>query len=445
MTARMIRQVLSLSLRNEKGSRSTVILPLVAFAIVTALILVLFGGAQTFWAYQDEVAMMYQALAVIALALLLPPMLSLGGAAARLSAGRRDERLATLRLLGVTSSVIRIATVIESAAIALLGAILGSIGSFALLPLIALVPFRGAPLGFAAVVPPLWGFAAVAATVVLLAAVSSILSLQRVILSPLGVRTRQDAPRLSWLRPVIAVVFVAIASTVAGAIGGVAAAPFIIFGILALCFGGTLALLNLVGPWVLATVARGQARRAGTPAKLLAARRVTEDPKAAWRQISGIAMTSFMSVFAGAGVSLLGMIGNEAGGATDQFLIADIRTGLIITVVGSFIMVACAVGVSQSADVIDRRELSRSLTMLGTELSTMDSARRRSVMSPLLITSLGSAAIAAIVLFPLVGASLIIAPLTFVVIGGVLLVGAGIVRIALMTSRPLLAGTARIS
>ena len=46
--------------------------------------------------------MIYQALAVIALVLLVVPLVSLGGAAARLSARRRDDRLATLRLLGAT-------------------------------------------------------------------------------------------------------------------------------------------------------------------------------------------------------------------------------------------------------------------------------------------------------------------------------------------------------
>ena len=55
----------------------------------------------------------------------------------------------------------------------------------------------------------------------------------------------------------------------------------------------------------------------------------------------------------------------------------DIRTGILITVVGSFLMVACSVGVNQAAGILDRGELYRSLDMLGMPVATMDAARRR--------------------------------------------------------------------
>ncbi|MFE7651115.1 hypothetical protein, partial [Streptomyces phaeoluteigriseus] len=92
--------VLTLLLRPARGENSVLVLPVVAFGIVTTLVLTVIGGAQSFWRWSDDSAALYQALAGIALVLLVVPLMSLGGAAARLSARRRDERLSTLRQLG---------------------------------------------------------------------------------------------------------------------------------------------------------------------------------------------------------------------------------------------------------------------------------------------------------------------------------------------------------
>ena len=269
-----------------------------------------------------------------------------------------------------------------------------------------------------------------------LAAVSAVLGLRQVVISPLGVRTRQEAPRLHWVRLVIGVVVVALAFGVMSVLQ-VAPTAMVILGMLALAFGGTIAVLNLVGPWVIRLVARGQAKRAKTPARLLAARTVLESPKGAWRQVGGVAMTSFMAVFAGTGVAVLGIMGAE-GDAESQMLVTDIRTGILITVVGSFLMVACSVGVNQAAGILDRGELYRSLDMLGMPTATMDAARRRAVMSPLRITAIGSAVTAAIVMLPLTGVTLIVAPASLLVIAGVLAAGIGIVWLGLLATRPVL-------
>lgn len=436
----MMRHLLALSMRTTPGTRSTLILPVVAFALVTALLLGLIGGAQTFWAWHDADAPIYQLLAVIALGLLVVPLLSLGGAAARLSARRRDERLSTLRLLGVTAGTVRLLTVIESAALALIGALAGSVLSFAVLPLIALIPFRGAPLGLPAVIPSGWAFAIVVLAMAVLAAISSIVSLRAVSVSPLGVRTRAQAPRMSWLRPVVGVGVITLASIVAGAVGGIAATPAILAILLVGAFAGTLAILNLIGPWFLGLRARAQARRAKDAVALLAARRVTEDPRAAWRQVSGVAMASFVALFAGSGVALLSGVTPQDG----DLLFDDMRTGVLITVIGSFVIVACAVGVAQAADIIDRTAFARSLTMLGADLSTIEAARRRSVMAPLVATSLGAVIAAGVVAFPLIGAAVIFSPLTLGVIIGALVLGCAVVWLGLRATTPLQRAAAAI-
>jgi predicted lysophospholipase L1 biosynthesis ABC-type transport system permease subunit len=413
-----------------------VVLPVVAFAVVTALLLIVAGGAQAFFSWTDDIAGLYQVLAVIALSLLVVPLVALGGSAARLSARRRDDRLASLRLLGATPRLVTALTVLESTALALAGAVAGVVVYLLASPLVGLLPFRGEPLGMSVLLGPAWILLTVLGIGVL-AALSAVVGLRGVILSPLGVRTRQQAPRVHWLRVVLTVAVIAIAvglMTVVQALPGLG----IIVAVLGAGFGGSIAVLNLIGPWVLRTVASGQARRARTARKLLAARSILESPKAAWRQVSGVAMTSFMAVFAGVGVALM----DAAGGTADEqsrLLLADIRTGVVITVVASFLMVACSAGVNQAAAVLDRRDVYVSLDRIGMPVAEMDAARSRAVLSPLRITAIGSALTAAVVVFPLTGLSLLVSPLTLASVAGCLAAGVLLVWAALRATRPVLA------
>lgn len=432
----MIARVALLLARPGSAGAAASVLPVTAFGIVTALLLTVVGGAQTFWTWQDDGGVIYQALAVIALVLLVVPLVSLGGAAARLSARRRDDRLATLRLLGATPATVSALAVLESVALALIGAVLGVGAYLAGVPLLGMIPFRGEPLGASGVLLPWPVLVAVPFAIGALAALSAVLGLRQVVISPLGVRTRQEAPRMHWMRLVVGVGVVALAFGIMSVLR-VAPSMLVILGMLALGFGGAVAVLNLVGPWVIRLVASKQARRAKTPARLIAARSVLESPKAAWRQVGGVAMASFMAVFAGTGVAVLGAMGSP-GDAESALLLADIRTGILITVVGSFLMVACSVGVNQAAGILDRGDLYRSLGMLGMPTATMDAARRRAVMSPLRITAIGSAVTAAVVMLPLTGASLIVAPASLLVIAGVLAAGVGIVWLGLLATRPVL-------
>lgn len=435
----MNASVLSLLLRPAPGQNSVLALPVVAFGVVTTLVLTVIGGAQSFWGWTDEYAPVYQALAAIALVLLVVPLVSLGGAAARLSARRRDERLSTLRLLGVSPAGVTVATVTESVLVAGAGASAGVLGHVAISPLIGLIPFRGTPLGFGAVVLSPLHILAVIAGVMLLAAASATLGLRRVVISPLGVRTRTSATNVHWIRAVIAVCAIAIAFVlikVFPSIGGLVATIVV----LAVLFGAVLAVLNVVGPWVLKVSASRQLRRADRPERLLAARIVLDSPKAAWRQVGGIAMASFMAVFAGTGVALMNVMSGSEASTSDVALAGDIRTGLIITLVGSFLMVAASVGVNQASDVLDQRELHRSLHHLGMPLETVDRARRRAIMSPLLVTALGSALCAAVLVFPLVGLALITAPVSLLTIAAVVAVGIGVVWASTWATRPLLTG-----
>ncbi|MCE7480589.1 MULTISPECIES: FtsX-like permease family protein [Microbacterium] len=432
----MNARVLALLLRPAPGQGSTLALPATAFAMVTALVLTVVGGAQKFWSWTDPDAGLYQALAAIALVLLVVPLATLGGAAARLSARRRDERLSTLRLLGVSPAGVTGATVLESTIVAAVGSLVGVLGYLALVPLVGLIPFRGEILGAAAILLPPIGILAVGAGVVLLAGISAVVGLRQVVISPLGVRMRTSVPRVHWVRAVLAGLVIAGAFVFVQVFPGTAGLVMTI-AVLAGMFAVALAVLNLVGPWALKVHAQRGLRRAEHPSRLLSARLVLESPKAAWRQVSGIAMASFMAVFAGTGVALMNTM--SATESTENLTLAvDIRTGLIITLVASFLMVAVSIGVNQASSILDQRELHRSLHFLGVPVETVDAARTRAIMSPLLFTAVGSALCAAVLVFPLVGIAVVVAPLSLVTIAAVVALGIALVWLGVRVTRPLL-------
>src|SRR5690606_31207558 len=96
-----------------------------------------------------------------------------------------------------------------------------------------------------------------------------------------------DAPRAGWVRAVVGgVVVVVIVGAMHLGYTSAAVAVAVVLG----AFGTGLAVLNLLGPWVVAVLARVLHRRADRPDRLLAARSMAQSPKAVWRQISGVVM-----------------------------------------------------------------------------------------------------------------------------------------------------------
>ena len=78
----------------------------------------------------------YVMLAAFASLLLIVPFVALAGSAARLAASRRDARLAALSLAGATPAQVTKLTALDAGGQALLGALVGMAGYFALIPAI---------------------------------------------------------------------------------------------------------------------------------------------------------------------------------------------------------------------------------------------------------------------------------------------------------------------
>jgi len=233
---------------------------------------------------------LYRDLSLIASVLLLVPLLVLGGAAARLGLARRDQRLAALRLVGASARQVYGVVALEAAATALLGAVVGAVIYLPVVPLAARLSFGGGTWFTA----DLWVgpgvLLAVLATVVLGGVMSAVTTLRRVVVSPLGVTQRHaHQGRHLWRVVVFAV-----------AVGGywrLSRSADLSVTALVVAFGIVFASLSLLGPGVLSLLGRAMVAGARGPARLIAGRRLLDDPRAAWRTVGGLALTGLIAGF----------------------------------------------------------------------------------------------------------------------------------------------------
>lgn len=326
----------------------------------------------------------YVILAALACALLVLPILGLGGAAARLGARGRSRRLASLRLVGMTSGEVVGMSVVEGLVQAAAGVVVGLLAWAATVPLLGLLSFQNTPIGAAELLMPWWLWLGVVAVIALLALVSTVLGLTRVRISPLGVSRQTASPALrAWRLAALAVGVLVIA-----ALGAVLRLPLggLVMG---LTFAGMLAfaiaMMNLFSPWLLQAVARVGART-GSPARLLAMRRIIADPRSAWRNVSALALIGFV-------VGMLASIplDNAAFDGLDlmsRVLMEDIRAGAILTLGIALAVGAASTALTQSSDVVDRGDELVALDKMGVPPELDAAARRHQVALPLLFTLL---------------------------------------------------------
>ncbi|GIH94094.1 FtsX-like permease family protein [Planobispora siamensis] len=235
-------------------------------------------------------AQAYQALALIATVLMAVPLLVFGGAAARLTVARRDQRLAALRLVGATPGQVVLMTVAEAVITAAAGAVAGVALYGLLTPLLGGIEIAGGSWFAADLWPGVPYTMAVLVAVPLLVGLSAVVGLRRVVVSPLGVARRETPPAMRVVRVLALLAVLAVVPTLGA---GTAA------GVVAVVLGLAFLAINLTGPWVVGLIGRITARTARRPARLLAGRRLIDDPRAAWRTVSGVAMTGFVAGFIG--------------------------------------------------------------------------------------------------------------------------------------------------
>ncbi|MCG5458049.1 ABC transporter permease [Micromonospora sp. PSH03] len=230
-------------------------------------------------------------LSVIAGGLLFPVLIFIG-TATRLSAARREQRFAAMRLVGATPRQISLVAAVEAAVAAAAGTAVGFALFYALRGSMAGIPFTGMPFFPSDMSLGVLDTLLVALGVPAGAAVAAQVSLRRVRISPLGVtrRVTPRAPRAYRLIPIllgVAVLFFAIGFRPPTSDGQAA----VFLPALLLIMAG----LVLAGPWLTMVGARILARYANRPATLIAARRLADNPKAGFRAISGIMLALFVT------------------------------------------------------------------------------------------------------------------------------------------------------
>jgi hypothetical protein len=239
-------------------------------------------------------------LSVVALAMLAPVLIFIA-TATRLSAARREQRFAAMRLVGATRKQVSLLAAIESTAAAVLGVAAGFGMFFLLRAPVAGIPFLGEPFFPADMALSLPDILAVAIGVPVAAAVAARLALRRVHISPLGVarRTTPRPPR-AWR------VLLLLAGLTELGFFVVHGAPASVGGeVWALLSGFLLIIVGLViaGPWLTMAAARVMARRTSRPGALIAARRLANDPRAAFRAVSGLVLALFITTVAVVGIT----------------------------------------------------------------------------------------------------------------------------------------------
>ncbi|GLZ13545.1 hypothetical protein Acsp04_37800 [Actinomadura sp. NBRC 104425] len=242
----------------------------------------------------SPVPQVYQMLAAVASVLMVVPLLVFGGAAARLTVARRDQRLAALRLVGATPGQVVAITVAEAVLTAVAGAVAGALLYAASVPALARITIGGGRWFAGDLWPDALWSAGILGAVPVLVGISAVVGLRRVVVSPLGVARRQTPPALRAVRGLLLVAVLAGFGAVGGSLTGMGRAGLVVLLVfVALAFLA----INLVGPWVVALIGRLTVATARRPARLLAGRRLVDDPRAAWRTVAGVALTGFVAGF----------------------------------------------------------------------------------------------------------------------------------------------------
>ena len=239
-------------------------------------------------------------LSVVALAMLAPVLIFIA-TATRLSAARREQRFAAMRLVGATRRQVSVLAATESTAAAVLGVAVGFEIFFLLRAPVAGIPFLGEPFFPADLSLSLPDILAVVLGVPVAAAVAARLALRRVRISPLGVARRATpSPPQAWrVLPLLA----GLAELGFFVVRGAPASPG--NEVWALLSGFLLIIVGLViaGPWLTMAAARVMARRTSRPSALIAARRLADDPRAAFRAVSGLVLALFVTTVAVVGIT----------------------------------------------------------------------------------------------------------------------------------------------
>jgi ABC-type lipoprotein export system ATPase subunit len=223
----------------------------------------------------------------MAAVVLLIPMLVLIGTATRLAAARREQRYAALRLVGATTAQVGVIASVEALIGALAGALAGIVGYTALHPALTGLSLTGSRFFPVEITPTGRGYAGVLIGVPIIAAMAALASLRRVGITPLGVARRVTPPApTAWRLLPLAIGVPLFSLPLRQDPSRIRDDPRPAVYSLILVMAGLL----IAGPWLTMRTARLLAATSRRGPALLAARRLADNPGAAYRTISGLVL-----------------------------------------------------------------------------------------------------------------------------------------------------------
>ena len=180
----------------------------------------------------------------------LAPVAVFVSTATRLSAARREQRLAALRLVGATASQVTWLAAVEALFVTIVG-LLAGIGLFFLMrPLVAKIPLDAATWFPGSIVPPLTPAIGLLLAIQVVGVAASVLALRRVVVTPLGVQRRHTPGMPGVRRAVPLVVSLALLPVAIGVLRSAGPENDLALGLIGTAFGGVIVGIVLVGPWL---------------------------------------------------------------------------------------------------------------------------------------------------------------------------------------------------
>ena len=334
----------------------------------------------------DPIMSTWVIMALFACAFLVPTIVSLTAQAAVLGASGREKRLATLRLIGLSSGDITRMTMLETAAQAAIGIVLGGFTSVLLVPIFSNMKFQDVYISASELILPWWGYLTVAVVVFVLAITASVVGMQRVRVEPLGVSRKEMPPALKYRSAILFVVFTVFTLIMVDRTSmssGIAA-----MAIVAAVVSINVMLINWVAPFLLQVFYRIVSIMPGT-SHFVASQRIAADAKTTWRRSASMA---FFGVIAGylvispVGADGLTAMMSEEPGVLMMF--RDLATGGVLTLVFGFILSAMSVFLGLASQIFEQAHLTRSLHLMGVSRSFYFRTQVFETLGPIIIVSL---------------------------------------------------------
>jgi hypothetical protein len=244
-----------------------------------------------------DLGIFIQALVTFIAVLLIGPVVVFVMIVTKVDAARREQRFAALRLAGAARWQTGVMAVGEAAAASILGAGLGYLAyELARALLSARLRFEDLRFPVTDLRADTWQIVLVTVAVPLVAVTTSLVTLYRAQISPLGARrqVRRRRPTLWRLAPlgvgIGLIFFLTVAATNVDATVNPAINLLSLGAALSLLVG-----LYTSGAYLCMWVSRALARLSFSAPALMAARRIAADPYATFRAVGGVALTTFVA------------------------------------------------------------------------------------------------------------------------------------------------------